>query len=74
MSIIGPITPILTYGTPEEALAPLSAGTEQLICVLDCSGNTVTIHPPHPTWTDSNGKAIVLLDAVELGGQNGVYS
>ncbi len=74
MSIIGPITPISTYGTPEEALAPLSAGTEQLVCILDCSGNTVTIHPPHPTWTDSNGKAIVLLDAIELGGQNGFYS
>ena len=68
------VTPILYFGTPEEALAPLSANTEQLVCIVDCSGNTVTIHPPHPTWTDANGKAIVQLDAVELGGMNGFYA
>ena len=76
-STSGDTNTIFLYGPFDdcpECNAPLSAGTEQLVCILDCSGNTVTIHPPHPTWTDSNGKAIVLLDAVELGGQNGFYS
>ena len=53
---------------------PISAGTETTVCVLDCSGNTITIIPPHPTWTNAYGKAVVLLDAIELGGMNGLNS
>ena len=53
---------------------PISAGTETIMCVIDCSGNTITIVPPHPTWTDGYGNAIVLLDAVALGGVNGLNS
>jgi hypothetical protein len=53
---------------------PISAGTETIVCVIDCSGNTTTITPPHPTWTDGYGRAIVLLDAIELGGMNGLNS
>ena len=56
------------------ALAPLSAGTEITICVVDCDGNTVSITPPHPTWTNEQGKAVVLLDAIVLGGMNGLNS
>jgi DNA-binding beta-propeller fold protein YncE len=57
-----------------------SANTEQPICILDCSGNTVTINPPHPVWTsggtDGAGRlrTIIQLDAVQLGGTNGYYS
>ena len=53
---------------------PISAGTETIVCVIDCSGNTTTITPPHPTWTDGYGRAIVLLYAIELGGMNGLNS
>lgn len=57
-----------------------SANTEQPVCILDCSGNTITVYPPHPVWTDGgtdaagNLRVIVQMDAVELGGQNGYYS
>jgi len=51
---------------------PISAGTEYNVCVIDCSGNTVSITPPHPTWTNEQGHAVVLLDAIVLGGPNGL--
>jgi hypothetical protein len=57
-----------------------SANTEQPICIIDCSGNTVTINPPHPVWTtggtDENGnlRTVIQLDSVELGGKNGFYN
>ena len=51
---------------------PISAGTEYNVCVIDCSGNTVSITPPHPTWTNEQGHAVVLLDAIALGGMNGL--
>ena len=53
---------------------PISAGTEYNVCVIDCSGNTVSITPPHPTWTNEQGHAVVLLDAIALGGMNGLNS
>jgi len=53
---------------------PISAGTEYNVCVIDCSGNTVSITPPHPTWTNQQGRAVVLLDAIVLGGMNGLNS
>ena len=53
---------------------PISAGTETIVCVIDCSGNTTTIIPPHPTWTNEQGHAVVLLDAIALGGMNGLNS
>jgi hypothetical protein len=68
------INPSLLFPNVEDALAPLSAGTEYNVCVLDCSGNTVSITPPHPTWLNDQGKAVVLLDAIELGGMNGLNS
>ena len=57
-----------------ECKSPLSAGTESNVCVIDCSGNTVSITPPHPTWTNEQGKSVVLLDAIVLGGMNGLNS
>jgi hypothetical protein len=50
---------------------PVSAGTEYLVCV-ECSGSTFTITPPHPVWTGPYGNAITLLDAIVLGGPNGL--
>jgi hypothetical protein len=68
------INPGYFFPNVEEALEPLSAGTEYNVCVIDCSGNTVSITPPHPTWTNEQGKAVVLLDAIVLGGMNGLNS
>jgi hypothetical protein len=55
---------------------PISAGTEVFMCVVECgvSGDTVSISPPHPTYLNGFGKAVVQLDAVELGGTNGLNS
>lgn len=70
------VQPSRLFGDIPEALAPLSAGTETTICVVsDCDPTTnITINVPHPTWTDGYGKAIVLLDLVEIGGTNGLNS
>jgi hypothetical protein len=68
------INPSYLFGSVEDALAPFSAGTEYKECILDCSGNTISISPPHPTWLNEQGKAVVLLDAVALGGMNGLNS
>jgi len=48
-------------------------GPEYIGCYV-CSGETNTITLPHPTWTDLSGKSVVLLDAVQLGGINGLNS
>jgi hypothetical protein len=53
---------------------PISAGTEVFICYENCSGGTVTISVEHPTWTNQYGQDVVLLDAIQLGGNNGYYS
>jgi hypothetical protein len=76
-STSGDTNTIFLYGPFDncsECNAPLSAGTETKICTIDCSGDTITIIPPHPTWTNEYGKAVVLLDAVVLGGINGLNS
>ena len=56
-----------------------SAGTEYTVCVIcnDCcsSGATATsVSVPHPVWTRPDGKAVMLLDAVQLGGMFGLNS
>ena len=70
-----PIEPILLFGDVEEALAPLSAGTETKICIVSCDlTGTTLIDVPHPTYLNEYGKAIVQLNYVELGGMNGLNS
>jgi hypothetical protein len=73
------ITKTFLYGPFNSCSActsPISAGTESLICVVECgvSGDTVSISPPHPTYLNGFGKAVIQLDAVELGGTNGLNS
>ena len=54
---------------------PRSANTEENICIEICdpSGNTVTSVPsPHPVWTDGYGTPVTQLNAITLGGQNGL--
>jgi hypothetical protein len=56
---------------------PISAGTEYTICNI-CETSTgvtiTTINPPHPNWTRPDGRTVVLLDAVQLGGMFGLNS
>jgi len=65
----------LSNATPGRP-APVSAGTEYFACQICCpceSGGTVTsVAVPHPVWTGLYGNAVTLLDAVQLGGMNGL--
>ena len=69
-------TPFEFFGSCFECNQPLSAGTESTICVICCpctTGQTVTaVSPPHPSWTNAQGKTVILLDAIALGGMNGL--
>ena len=58
----------------QEEEPPISAGTEVFICYENCSGGTVTISVQHPTWTNQYGQDVLLLDAIQLSGNNGYYS
>ena len=71
-----PTQPFNIFNNVEDALAPLSAGTETKICVTDDCDQSIRklINVPHPTWTNEYGKAVVQLDAVALGGINGLNS
>ena len=64
--------PIRNYNNVPDALAPLSANTQGVVCVHDCNGNAVTVIPPYPTYSNGKGKDVVQLNMVELGGQNGL--
>jgi len=58
-----------------ECLNGFSAGTEYNSCNIcwDGTGYTSTIvSPPHPTWTNGQGQVVVQLNAVALGGPNGL--
>lgn len=61
-----------------ESDEPISANTESLVCIVCCpceSGSTINqVSPPHPTWTNTEGKSVILLNAIELGGMNGLNS
>ena len=67
-NITGPFTSCLCENTPR------SANTESTVCVIDCSGNTVSIVPPHPIWTDGYGTQVTQLNMITLGGPNGLNS
>jgi hypothetical protein len=58
----------LVYGRP---LPPISAGTEYFICNI-CDGVATQVAPPHPVWTNNQGLDVILMDAVALGGINGL--
>ena len=46
-----------------------------VICYDVLSGETATsVSPPHPVWTDSRGIAVTQLNAIALGGMNGLNS
>ena len=58
-----------------ECLNGFSAGTESQSCQIcwDGSGYTASVvSVPHPKWTNQFGQTINILDAIVLGGQNGL--
>jgi hypothetical protein len=52
---------------------PSSAGTIYYECRI-CDGVATTINPPHPVYSNLYGQDVVQLNAVQLGGENGLYS
>jgi hypothetical protein len=64
------------FTTCGECLYGFSAGTESTICVVCCpctTGETITsVSPPHPSWTNQQGQTIIQLNAITLGGTNGL--
>jgi len=52
-------------------LPPLSSGTEYTFCQI-CNGVLITVSPPHPVWTNNEGRDVIQLNAVALGGFNGL--
>jgi hypothetical protein len=55
-------------------MASISANTEYLICI-ECSGTTVSTRTtPHPTYSDLTGGTVTQLNAVLIGGRNGLNS
>jgi len=64
-------TVLLPYDTCE-ACTPQAVNPEYTLCVKDCDGNVVELFFPHPVWTNEYGTAVTQLNAVALGGPNGL--
>ena len=67
------IIPFDAFPDAESAGAPLSANTEVIICQL-CGTDVLPSYTPHPTYTNGRGKAVEQLNAVTIGGFNGLNS
>ena len=48
-----------------------SANTETVICEV-CSGETVTLYPPHAQYSDAQNNIVIQMNTVALGGENGL--
>jgi hypothetical protein len=48
-----------------------SANTETVICEV-CSGETVTLYPPHAQYSDGQNNIVIQMNTVALGGENGL--
>ena len=69
------IIPFDAFPDAESAGAPLSANTEVTLCSLyECNGSDNPVYTPHPTYTNGRGKAVEQLNAVTIGGFNGLNS
>lgn len=70
LSLTGPFTECGCIDSPR------SANTESNLCIEICdevSGTTVvSVSPPHPVWTDGYGTSVTQLNAITLGGENGL--
>jgi len=71
------VTPIEFYYNCSDCnsnyIPPRSANTETIVCVETCESGTFTqVTPPHPVWTDGYGTPVTQLNAITLGGPNGL--
>lgn len=73
-SIYPNLTPFDYFLNCQDCSRPREAGNEYNLCLIDCSGNTYSVNVQHPVWTDLQGKSVLQLDAIQLGGINGYYS
>ena len=48
-----------------------SANTETIICGV-CSGETITLYPPHAEYSDAQNNIVIQMNTVVLGGENGL--
>ena len=68
---------VSSFSSSKFDISNLSAGTFSYVFCEKCQdGNggvtLIEIPTPHPTYTNLNGKAVVQLQMVELGGINGL--
>lgn len=68
------VNPVYRYLNCTLCSLPIEVGNETIVCFEDCSGTTYTQSVNHATWTDQFGKAVTLLDSIQLGGTNGYYA
>jgi uncharacterized delta-60 repeat protein len=74
-----PYSPTLLYSTCNDCYQPLTSNTLQVMCytcLSDLNNGTSKWYytqAPHPTWTNSRGKAVIQNDAILIGG-NGLNS
>lgn len=59
--------------TPSPTIPIFSSNTDYNVCVT-CSGDTYTVETEHPVWTNQYGQTVIQMNAVQLGGRNGLYS
>jgi hypothetical protein len=64
-------TVVLPYDTCEEC-SPQTVNQEYTLCVVNCNGDLVELTLPHPVWTNNYGVAVTQLNAVTLGGPDGL--
>jgi hypothetical protein len=59
--------------TPSPTIPVFSSNTDYNVCVT-CGDNTFTVETEHPVWTNQYGQSVIQMNAVELGGRNGLNS
>lgn len=50
-----------------------TGGNSGVVCQSLCTGNTTTVNPLHPVWTNAQNKGVTQINAVLIGG-NGLNS
>lgn len=66
-----PSAPFSGCSECENSDGPTSVNAETELCVI-CSGVTSTVIPPHAVYSNAQGKEVVQLNTVVLGGPNGL--
>jgi hypothetical protein len=60
--------------TPTPTPFALSAGTINYEDCINCSGSVTEKPLPHAIYSNNQGRSVIQLDSVELGGFNGLNS